>query len=115
MSKLNRYTPVLFLFLILFSCKTETTEPEVDCSKINSTYSASVKPLVEANCLSSGCHDANSSNGDFTTYDGLKSVADKGALKSRVVDQKNMPPSKPLSQDDINKVKCWIESGSPKN
>jgi hypothetical protein len=115
MSTLKKYTPPLFFFLLLFSCKTEHPEPETDCSKINAAYAASIKPLVEANCLSSGCHNSNSTNGDFTTYEGLKSVADKGALKARIVDQKNMPPGKSLSQDDINKVKCWLESGSPNN
>jgi hypothetical protein len=101
----------------LTSCKKKKDEDinNVDCSKINSSYSSDIKPIIESNCLSSGCHNANSSNGDFTTYAGVKAKADNGSLDSRVIQQKNMPPSGALPMDQLKKIKCWLSAGAPNN
>lgn len=99
------------------SCKKKKNEDlnNLDCSKINSGYSSDVKPIISTNCLSSGCHNTNSVNGDFTTYTGLKAKADNGTLDNRVIQQKTMPPSGALSIDQLQKIKCWLNSGSPNN
>lgn len=99
------------------SCKKKKNEDlnNLDCSKINSDYSSDIKPIISANCLSSGCHNTNSPNGDFTTYTSLKAKADNGTLDNRVIQQKTMPPSGALSIDQLQKIKCWLNSGSPNN
>lgn len=105
-------------FLVAFtliSCKKPDTIDNVNCSKVSSEYSADIRPIIDANCLSSGCHNAGSVNGDFTNYAGLKAVADKGKLQDRVINQKNMPPSGPLPLEDLKKIKCWINSGTLNN
>lgn len=102
-------------FIFVASCNKNKQKNELDCSKINATYSADIKPFVTANCNATACHNAGSLNGDFTGYTGLKTKADNGSLKSRVCDQKNMPPTGPCSTDQINKFTCWIQSGSPNN
>lgn len=101
----------------LTSCKKKKNEDlnSVDCSKINSSYSADIKPIIDGNCLSSGCHNSNSTNGDFTTYAGLKTKVDNGSIDSRVLQQKNMPPSGALPLDQLKKIKCWLNSGAPNN
>ena len=101
--------------LLFTGCKKEETLDNIDCSKVNAAYSANIKPLINTNCVSSGCHNANSTNGDFTAHAGLKSKADNGSLNNRVIQQKNMPPSGSLTSDDLKKIKCWINSGSPNN
>ena len=113
----NKFVLLTFAtgMLLLSNCKKEENINNVDCSMVNSSYSANIKPIINANCISSGCHNANSTNGDFTTYNGLKAKADNGSLNNRVVQQKNMPPSQPLSLDDLEKIKCWINSGAPNN
>jgi len=106
------------ILLSLFSsCKKEKEDDlnNLDCSKISAGYSSSVKPIIAANCLSSGCHNAGSTNGDFTDYAGLKEKASNGTLDTRVIQQKNMPPSGALSMDNLKKIKCWLNSGSPNN
>lgn len=100
------------------SCKKKKKNDDlnnVDCSTINAGYNANVKPILSGNCLSSGCHNSGSANGDFTTYAGLKAKADNGSLNNRVVEQRNMPPSGALSTDNLKSIKCWINSGSPNN
>ena len=107
---------ISFLALLAIqSCKKKDPLDNVDCSKVNAAYAVNVKPIINANCVSSGCHNANSVNGDFTSYAGLKAKADNGSLNSRVIQQKTMPPSSPLSLSDLKSIKCWIDSGSPNN
>lgn len=102
---------------IIASCKKNKDDDlnNLDCSKISSGYASSVKPVIDANCLSSGCHNPGSANGDFTTYTGLKAKADNGSLDNRVIQQKNMPPSGSLSMDNLKKIKCWLNAGAPNN
>ena len=108
---------MLFVFLLFFGCKKNKKDDlnNLDCSKINSHYSSDVRPIIEGNCNSSGCHNAGSTHGDFTSYTGLKSKADNGTLDARVIQQKNMPLSGSLTMDELKKIKCWIDSGSPNN
>lgn len=99
----------IVVVIISSACKKENTE-EIDCK-----YASGITPIINANCLTSGCHNTGSLNGDFTTYTGLKKVASSGALENRVIINQTMPPSKPLSDEDRKKIKCWIDSGSPNN
>lgn len=87
----------------------------IDCGSIPATYATDVKPIITANCSTSGCHGAGSHNGDFTTYAGLKTVADNGQLDNRVNVARDMPPSSQLSLDDRKKIKCWINNGALNN
>ena|ERR1041385_390194 len=103
---------ISFYFL---SCKKKDEYADLDCSQISSAYNANIKPIINANCNSSGCHGAGSSNGDFTVYAGLKAKADNGSLNTRVLEDKTMPPSGALSLDDRKKIKCWINNGAPNN
>lgn len=87
----------------------------IDCSAINSGYSSDIKPIIAANCISSGCHNAGSANGDLTTYNGLKAKVDNGSIDNRVIQQRTMPLSGSLAMDDLKKIKCWLNSGAPNN
>lgn len=107
------FTFLLIAFTLIIGCHRGLDN--VDCSKINAAYSTDIKPLINANCISSGCHNAGSSNGDFSQYSGLKTVAENGKLDERVIGQQDMPPSKKLSLDERKKIKCWIKSGAPNN
>lgn len=118
MKSFNR-TLLLFtvLALLTVTCKKkdEDSLDNVDCSTISSAYSSSIKPIMTAKCTSSGCHNAGSANGDFTTYAGLKAKADNGSLNSRVLVGKSMPPTGPLPLDELKKIKCWLNAGAPNN
>ena len=115
---IKKFLPLTFAISIcLLSGCNQDDDPlvNVDCSIINSSYSINIKPIIDANCVSSGCHSTNSTNGDFTIYNGLKAKADNGSLSGRVVQQKTMPPTQPLSLDNLKKMKCWIDSGALNN
>ncbi len=106
---------IAFMLVLFPACKKETKEEVIDCTGGSPSYNSEIKPIINANCISSGCHNAGSSNGDYTTYAGLKAVASTGTLESRVIINKTMPPSGPLSLEDRKKIKCWISSGASNN
>lgn len=99
--------------IMLASCRDEMGN--LDCSSISSAYAADIKPLITSNCATAGCHNAGSPQGDFTSYAGIKAMADNGRLKDKVIHDKTMPPSGPLSLDDRKKLQCWLNSGAPNN
>lgn len=86
-----------------------------DCSASNAQYVSDIMPIINANCVSSGCHNAGSGNGDYTSYGALQTSASNGALERRVVTNKTMPPGKSLISEELKKIKCWISSGAPNN
>jgi len=103
------------LYVLFMGCKKEKDAEMIDCSTSSPSYISDITPIIKANCLSSGCHNASSANGDYTTYNGLQRTALSGALDNRVVTNKNMPPTTSLSFEDRKKIKCWINSGAPNN
>lgn len=76
-------------------------------------YSAHIEPLISANCVS--CHDAVSGNADLSTYAGLKTQVDNNGVTSRVFTIADMPPSGPLSNEQLQLLKCWMDNGAPNN
>ncbi len=106
----------IFFFAFLFvlsSCRDDLRN--LDCSTVGSAYMNDVRPIVLGSCIASGCHNAGSSNGDFTTYAGLKAVADDGSLDDAVNIKKNMPKNGSLDLESRKKIRCWIEAGAPNN
>ncbi|MDQ3193279.1 MAG: hypothetical protein M3Q58_16980 [Bacteroidota bacterium] len=105
---------LLIIILVFHSCKGEVADPKIECTD-NSKYSSDIKPIVNNRCSMSGCHNSGSKNGDFTTYAGLKSKAENGTLRERIVIKKDMPSGNPLSDADIAKFECWIKDGALEN
>ncbi len=109
--------------MLFFSCTydkvdiTEETPPlELNlCDSIYESYQLTIVPIINSNCTTSGCHDAGSPSGNFTTYNGLKAKVDNGALRKRVLEDKDMPPSGSLSQEERDKLNCWLEKAAPNN
>lgn len=115
---------------ILIGCTSDDDDPsmmnpdmmeeEDQCMDQNISYQNDIVPVVNSSCALSGCHVDGFSNGDFTTYAGLKEKADGGQLNSRVVLTRNMPPSnstgpKSLTEAQILAFECWIKDGAPDN
>jgi hypothetical protein len=103
----------LIFSLLLSGCRDDLRN--IDCANVSASYTNDIRPIVNANCNSSGCHNAGSSNGDFTTYAGLKAKADDGSLDQRVNIRKDMPKNGSLSKADRSKIRCWINNGAPQN
>jgi hypothetical protein len=73
---------------------------------------------MQANCATSGCHVSGGTGPtDFTAYAGIKTDADNGTLKKRMIDGNPsfMPTSGKLPDSTLNKVQCWLDNGAPNN
>lgn len=98
---------------ILAKCKKDKNT-EINCSNIVVSYANDIAPLLTTECNTSGCHRDNFSAGDFTTYSGIKAKANNGSLRSEIIN-KSMPINGSLSDTEIQKIVCWIESGALEN
>ena len=107
----------ILLILLLSSCyydNEETLYPlESNCGNANISYTADIKAIIDANCATSGCHVNNTGRTLLTQYSEVKAIADNGQLADRVLVRKDMPPSGPLSTCDQQKIRAWIDNGTP--
>ena len=93
-------------------CSTNT------CDTTVFTYTA-VKKIIDANCIN--CHSGNTPSGglNYSTYAGLKAVADNGRLAGAVNHSAGftpMPMGQPKMEDcKITQIRKWIQSGAPNN
>lgn len=75
-------------------------------------YSNQIRPILDANCQRSPCHGSNAGIPTFETYDDVKAKADR--IKARTGDG-TMPPSGPLSNENIQLIADWVDQGAPDN
>ena|ERR1019366_274406 len=87
------------------------------CDTVNVTYAASIVPILNARCATSGCHTAGgAANGNFDTYAGVKAKVDNGSLVNRTLVLMNMPSTgTPLTSCELSKIKKWVQIGAPNN
>ncbi len=104
----------LMAFIILTGCTKKNEYKNLNCSSEEITYTSSIKSIIETNCTGSGCHGTGTSNGNYTTYEGLLVRVNNGTLSKRVLYTKDMPKGSSLSLEDRKKIKCWIDRGAPK-
>lgn len=83
------------------------------CDTLDITYQNKVKKIIDDNCVV--CHDQNAAYGNFTTFSGLKPKLESGFFRSRVLRDKDMPPSGPLPQNSLDELSCWLGNNYPEN
>lgn len=94
------------------------------CDTVNMKFSANIQPIISANCVS--CHNSviSNSNVRLDTYDGVKQQATRlrnslsvlVGVTSHASGFTPMPYDRPkLSDCDVNKIKSWVDRGSPNN
>jgi hypothetical protein len=102
----------IILIAVISACHIQK-KAVVDCSMVSASYSKDIAPIISNNCMP--CHQAYSTKGDFTTYEGLNKVVKSGDLESRVLIKKDMPPKGPLVEEDRKKIRCWLNNGAQNN
>lgn len=108
---------LVFLFILSSGCsKDEEKTTETACDNSNLTYNSGVSSIINASCNASNCHNTGSPHGGFTSYSGLQPTFSNGSFNNRVLVSQDMPQgSATLSQDQLNKIKCWVDNGFPEN
>jgi uncharacterized membrane protein len=87
----------------------------VDCATVNASYATDVSPLILNKCSYSGCHSAGSSAGGLVLESYTQVANSAGGINQRCIIEKTMPPSNPLTPNEIAILKCWINAGTPNN
>lgn len=114
----------LFILIIAFSSCTYDKEEKnkmvvLACDTNNVRFSAEIKSVLEANCLS--CHGGNAEGGagiQLNNYDEIKSYVDQNRfLESMTRTGSDYMPrgGDRLSDSKIEQIRCWIKKGAPNN
>lgn len=89
------------------------------CDTTNITYSATVAPLLQAQCT--GCHSGTSPSGgiSLSTHAGVAAMANNGKLYGAIAHQPGfsaMPQGgNQLPDCQIKQIQLWIDAGAPNN
>lgn len=114
---------LLVATVLMQSCYYDNEEdlyPEsATCDTTGVTYSATIAPIMEANCNS--CHNAVLPNAGVITdnYSDLKVIADNGQLRGATHHEQGYSPM-PKNQAqlpgcDLAKIRIWLDDGAPDN
>ncbi len=117
---------ILILFAICVSVifvackKNNSTNPpggggggSVDCSTVK--FSTTVLPLLSSRCSISGCHDASSSNGPGPLTNYAQIFASRNSILSAVNSNRMPQGGPPLSTQEKDALKCWVDANAPNN
>jgi len=92
------------------------------CASIDASYNGDVKAIINASCSVVGCHDGSGMNTfipegaeDFTTFDGLSENLNNGNFTLEVITNGTMPPGIAISEEHLEILECWKDSGFPEN
>lgn len=80
------------------------------------SYLADIKPILEVNCIKSGCH--NGDNGADKNWSIFANVKAKAAQIKLRTGNKSMPADiapTGLPQGQIDLIACWVNDGAPNN
>ena len=101
---------------LLVSCEynveNETVIIDGLCENVVS-YSATIRPLIDNQCMP--CHNGDGNEPfapDLTTYPLVLSIA--GLIKD-VTQSRRMPQEGSLTDSEIAAIKCWVDNGSLNN
>lgn len=104
--------------VLSFSC---THDPQGIADLEPVCFESQIKPLIQNSCAVSGCHDATTAKEgyNFSSYDGIVAAVKPGNARQSELYKvltdiygEMMPPHQPLSEDDRNLIKIWIEQGA---
>ena len=111
---------ILTGFFILQSCSSDSEEdlyPSAgDCDTSNVTYSGTIVPILNDNCIS--CHNSGFAQAGIVldTYDDLKVYVDNGRFWGAINHENGyspMPQNLPkLPLCELDKIRTWIDNGA---
>lgn len=104
--------------LVFLSCKKDKAlTSQTECSN-EVSFATDVKPIIELNCSTSGCHDASGAGGyNLSTYTGISINAD--AVYQAMNHDSGFQPmplgGNKLPDSTIQNIYCWIQQGKKDN
>jgi len=107
------------LMLLPSSCVSNNEEDLYPCDTLNVTYSGTVAPIINQNCIR--CHSAiaPSSGYPLEGYDNLKASVDDELLIGSIKHEEGFNPmpedASKLPDCAIHQIEIWVEVGAPNN
>lgn len=123
----------VLVVLILLACQHETPWPPIsntpirsyDCSEDTVYFQNEILPILVSNCAMSGCHDQTSHRDGIVLTDYV-SIMNSDIIKRRDADDSELfevltetgddlmppPPNSPLSSENIESIRKWINQGA---
>lgn len=71
-----------------------------------------IKPIMDAKCATSGCHNGVSRANNFSLYTDAKKFA---AQIKKFTQDRSMPFEGSLTQNQIDLIACWVDDGALQN
>lgn len=116
-------TICIALFAGMISCKkTDKTDyaANATCTGTTPTYTANIATILDANCASSGCHNASSAKAGIK-LDNYANASDQFKNNNKnliAIHHGNGVDAMPkgasqLSSTLINQLDCWVKNGCP--
>ncbi len=108
----------MVIALVWSSCGKDAIDM-VECTGLTPTYTADIKPILDASCAKSGCHDSitKQKGFDFSSYATAMPISQGDSFLGAIQRKdgfRPMPDDGPqLSADKIELLTCWVQSGSP--
>lgn len=120
LSKVNKVGITIGMITILtISCykdKEDLLYGNSNCDTTTVSFATDILPIIQNSCATVGCHVmGGSGNGLFENYNQVKAKVDNGSFRQRVIVTKDMPPSSPLSDCQIQHITKWLDNGAPNN
>lgn len=110
------------LFMIMYACTNDNEEdlfPDSDCDTQNVTYSQTVAPIIQANCLVCHAQNIQTAGINMEGYNNVKIYAQNGFLYGAISHAPGFTPMPyglaKLAACDIQKIKAWIDAGALNN
>lgn len=105
-------------FVALLACKKEKANQVIANCPTTISYNTAIKPIIEQNCSTSGCHDNTASGGYNLTSHAqvsnnatiiLKTIRHEGGVQAMPQGGAKLPTT---SADNFD---CWIQQGKLDN
>jgi hypothetical protein len=108
------FLSVIMMGCLAFSMVSCDSDPNVDCSKYNSTYDSNMKAIINAKCVQS-CHVVGGEaepNGIYTSYASMKSNLTQ-TWEEISAERMPKPGSPQLTDAEKEAWECWKNAGYP--
>lgn len=76
------------------------------------SYSGEIRPIIDTNCQTSGCHGDWQGIPSFATYADVKANASNIEFRTS---SGSMPPVGPLPDEEVKLISDWVDQGAPDN
>lgn len=76
------------------------------------SYQTQIQPIIAGNCAIPGCHDGSDAIPNWNVFVNVQQHADN--IKKRT-QNKTMPLTGSLTQDQIDLIACWVDDGAKDN